>query len=255
MSKLILSTFSRFFSKLVVGSMLFAIGMFGTAMITGTVTSLRELDASLGLLKKNKAPGYDLVDKKVMDILLERKPIKVKAVDIGSDLGSAATDAVLEEGGNLAVSFIESFLPNCFSFSGFSSCRNATEGGTGKAVANETKKNIAPETSKALNNVLSGHFNNIVSSITRKVTGKLMSAMTKDVMTILKGALSFFDRYTKLLESLADNYSGTRVAIGYLIYRRIEGTNGQGSANFLSSDKFVSEQLGGAINNSPFPEN
>lgn len=239
MLKIIISTIKSILPKITVGFMLFGIGLFGTAMITGTVTSLRDIDSSLGLLKRNKAPGYDLVDKKIMDQILGKKPIKVHAEDIQTAVIDTATDYAVD----YATSFIESLIPNCFSFYGFSSCRNITDKDVKKGVEEANKKTTQPETAKALNNTLSGHFNNIVSSITRKVTGRLMTALTKDIMVILKDAFSVFDKYVKILEGLADNYSGTRIAIGYLIYRDIEGVTGKGGSNFLSSDQFTKSML------------
>jgi hypothetical protein len=246
----IISFFKRLLPKMIVSFMLFGIGLFGTAMITGTVTSLRDIDANLGLLKRNKAPGYDLVDKKIMDQILGKKPIKVNAEDISN----LATDAAVDVGIDLATSFIESLIPNCFSFYGFSSCRNITDKDVSKGVKAANKATTQPETAKALNNTLSGHFNNIVSSITRKVTGRLMTALTKDIMVILKDAFSVFDKYVKILEGLADNYSGTRIAIGYLIYRDIEGVTGRGGSNFLSSDQFTRSVLTSSGANSSFPD-
>jgi hypothetical protein len=250
MLPIIISFFKNLLPKLVVSFMLFGIGLFGTAMITGTVTSLRDIDANLGLLKRNKAPGYDLVDKKIMDEILGKKPIKVHAEDVGDLVGDVAIDA----GVDLATSFIEGLIPNCFSFYGFSQCRNLTDKDVNKAVKAANKATTQPETAKALNTTLSGHFNNIVSSITRKVTGRLMTALTKDIMVILKDAFSVFDKYVKILEGLADNYSGTRIAIGYLIYRDIEGVTGRGGSNFLSSDQFTKSMLTSTGTNSSFPD-
>lgn len=249
MTKTITALFSKLFPKITVYFMIFGVAMFGTAMITGTVTSLRDMDANLGLLKRSKAPGYDLVDKKIMDQIIGRKPIKVSAVS-GEDVQNAVVEGAIDYG----VQFLTSLIPNCFSFSGFSSCHNLTDGEVQKATAAANKQTQAPETAKALNNTLSGHFNNIVSSITRKVTGKLMSALTKDIMVLLKDTFSVFDKYVKILEGLADSYSGTRIAIGYLIYRDLEGVDGKGSANFLSSDQFTLSMLSTTGLKSDFPD-
>jgi hypothetical protein len=250
MLTMIITFFKRFFPKLIISFMLFGIGLFGTAMITGTVTSLREIDASLGLLKRNKAPGYELVDKKIMDQILGKKSIKVNAEDIGSVVVDTAVDYAIDQG----VGFLESLIPNCFSFYGFSTCRNITDKDVKNGVKAANKETTQPETAKALNNTLSGHFNNIVSSITRKVTGRLMTALTKDIMVILKDAFSVFDKYVKILEGLADNYSGTRIAIGYLIYRDIEGVTGNGGSYFLSSDQFTKSMLSNTGINNEFPD-
>jgi hypothetical protein len=249
MIKIIFSSITKLLPKITVYFMVFGIAAFGTAMITGTVTSLRDVDSNLGLLKRNKAPGYELVDKKIMDQVLGRKPIKVSAIS-GEDVQNGVIEGAIDYG----IQFISSLIPNCFSFSGFSSCHNLTDGEVQKATKAANKETLAPETAKALNTTLSGHFNNIVSSITRKVTGKLMSALTKDIMVLLKDSFSVFDKYVKILEGLADSYSGTRIAIGYLIYRDIEGVNGKGSSLFLSSDQFTESMLSVSGIRNDFPD-
>ncbi len=239
--------------KITVTLMLFGVAMFGTAMITGTVTSLRDMDSNLGILKRQKAPGFELVDKKIMDQILGKKSIKVKAVS-GEDIGNVASEGLQDFAAQSISTFISNLIPNCFSFSGFSSCRNIEGKDVKDATEAANNKTLAPNTAKALNTTLSGHFNNIVGSITRKVTGKLMGALTKDIMLLLKDTFAVFDKYVKILEGLADSYSGTRIAIGYLIYRDLEGENGKGSSNFLSSDQFTRSMLTRSGTTSDFPD-
>ncbi len=253
MFKLLTTFTTKQFSKLTVWLMLFSVAMFGTALITGTVTTLRDMDANLGILKRQKAPGFDLVDKKVVDQILGKKQIKVKAVS-GEDIGNTVVEGATDFVGDQISSFISSLIPNCISAWGFSSCHNLTDDELKKATEAANNKTIAPNTAKALNTTLSGHFNNIVGSITRKVTGKLMGALTKDIMLLLKDTFAVFDKYVKILEGLADSYSGTRIAIGYLIYRDLEGENGKGSGNFLSSDQFTKSMLTSSGTNSNFPD-
>jgi hypothetical protein len=78
----------------------------------------------------------------------------------------------------------------------------------------------------------------IISNLLKGVVLPLIDSIIKPILTILNGILDLIGGLLNVVESLAANLSGTRVGIGFVIYRDIEGA-GQGSSNFESAKTFT----------------
>jgi hypothetical protein len=84
---------------------------------------------------------------------------------------------------------------------------------------------------------------NIVLTLIKGIILPLVDAIIKPILSILNGILDVITSVLRAVESLASNLSGTRVGIGFSIYRDLEGV-GNGSSNFQSSTAFTKELLG-----------
>ena len=63
------------------------------------------------------------------------------------------------------------------------------------------------------------------------------------IKAILDQVLGMVDNLLNILEKFAEVLAGTRVAIGFLIYRDVEGSDGGGSSNFMSSSDFANSLI------------
>jgi hypothetical protein len=82
----------------------------------------------------------------------------------------------------------------------------------------------------------------IITNLLKGIVLPLIDSVIKPILTILNGILDLIGGLLNVIENLAANLSGTRVGIGFVIYRDIEGT-GQGSSNFESSKAFTKKIL------------
>jgi hypothetical protein len=85
-----------------------------------------------------------------------------------------------------------------------------------------------------------------------------VGVILQPISAIMDKLLGFVDKLLDILERFAEVLAGTRVAMGFLIYRDVEG-DGSGSTNFMSSKDFAAslietEAIGNSAFRSEFPK-
>jgi hypothetical protein len=82
-----------------------------------------------------------------------------------------------------------------------------------------------------------------ILGIVGEIISSAFDSVVQPLLDIVNTLFSFVDSFLDMLSQLADALSGTRVAMGFLIYRDIEGKTSKGSSNFISSKDFVTDLL------------
>jgi hypothetical protein len=83
----------------------------------------------------------------------------------------------------------------------------------------------------------------IVLGVINSIILPIIDAVIKPLVGLLNGILNLVGGVVDMVENLASNISGTRVGIGFKVYKDIEGANGAGSSSFESSTNFVKRLL------------
>ncbi len=100
-------------------------------------------------------------------------------------------------------------------------------------------------------------FNDTMAQATVAISS-YVNVILQPLTAIMDKLLSFVDKLLDILEKFAEVLAGTRVAMGFLIYRDVEG-DGSGSSNFMSSKDFAAslietESLDNSSFKSEFPK-
>jgi hypothetical protein len=78
------------------------------------------------------------------------------------------------------------------------------------------------------------------------------AAIVAPISALMDSLFNVIDEILDTLEQIADVLNATRVAMGFLIYRDVEGTEGKGSTNFMGSQDFARQLLGDLSSESSF---
>jgi hypothetical protein len=221
-----LSTLQKYLSKITLSLTAFCMLVLGSLAITGYVSNLQSVDGSLGILRKNKVA-------KKTNTYISTKTL----VGLGKIQASAVDPLSM-----VAAGPVISALGGIFGFGGV---------GAQKVELVKVDKNTGSDFGEALKGflpkigeiLLGNIWNNLVTKFVGGIIGKLVGAFFNQV-----------DKILNMIEAFARGLNGTRVAVGFLIYREIEGLTGEGSTNFLGSNDFAQKLFDKNNKASTFPK-
>jgi hypothetical protein len=84
---------------------------------------------------------------------------------------------------------------------------------------------------------------NIILKLLDGIVSKILGQILKPLLSVINKILDVITGVLDMVENLATNLAGTRVGIGFKVYKDIEGANSAGSSNFESSSNFVKRLL------------